>query len=157
MDTLIPLAGIAMIVLIVWMSYLTRQKESKRRAELIGQLIDKFSTGEEFAKAMESPEGWRLAETLSLDQGKSKPTWVGLFIPGAVLVCTGLGFFVLAAIEHEDLVIPGVIISAVGLGLLVSAIVARRAQSKEDNWIDGRTSGASSSDLDTRMGGKRLP
>ncbi len=156
MDTLVPLAGIAMIVLIVWTANLTRQKESKRRAALIGQLIDKFSTGEEFAKAMQGPKGRRLAQTLSLEHDKSRQLWVGLFVAGTVLACLGLAFFALAAIDDNDFVIPAFIVSSIGAALLVSALVTRRAEGKDDNSGDGRDKGHSSSD-DFRNDGTDLP
>ena len=142
-DVLIPLAGIAMIVLIVLIGTKARERATTQRAELIRELIGKFSSGEEFAKAIRGPNGEELTKALALEPRSQSPGWVGLFIPGALLGSLGLGFFLLALIENQDFVIPGIIVSAIGAGLLASAMVARRAwdrkgaNAENENAIDG--------------------
>ena len=137
---LIPLAGIAMIVAIVWFAHTTNRRRAELRAELTRKLIDKFSSGERFTAAMQGPEGARLLRTLSLEDS-AEPKWVGLVVPGAILAGLGLGFFVLAIFKGSDFLIPGVICCSVGAGLLVSAYVARRAGTRNgdsDGESDGR-------------------
>ena len=130
-EVLIPLAGIAMIVLIILIGTRARERATTQRAELIREMIGKFSSGEEFAKAMRGPNGEGLTEVLALEPRSQSRGWVGLFIPGAILGSLGLGFFLLAWIENQNFVIPGVIVSAVGVGLLASALVARGAQGEK--------------------------
>lgn len=134
----VPMAGMAMIVLIVWFVHTTSRRRFETRAELTRNLIDKFSTGEAFASAMQGPEGERLTRALSL-QDTSEPRWVGLLVPGSILTGLGLGFFVLAIFKGSGFAIPGVICCSVGAGLLVSAYVARRAGTRNaDRTGDSR-------------------
>ena len=154
---LIPLGGIAMIVAIVWFVNVTSRKGREHRATLLRHLIEKFSTGEAFAEAMQGPEGARLAETLSLEPAKPKQGWVGLFVPGAVLGCLGLGFFVLASFHDSDYVTPGVVIFAVGAGLLLSAYVARRSEREETRRIEDREGPAPADPSGSRRDGSLVP
>lgn len=126
-SVLVPFAFFAMIVLIVWFTNVTRRRDTDRRAELIRQLIDKFSTGEAFAQAMQSPEGSKLADALSLSRERPKRAWVGLFVPGSILTAMGLGFVVLSLTMGDTYRIPAVVIGSVGIALLVSSYVAWRA------------------------------
>lgn len=127
MSLLVPFAFFAMIVLIVWFTTVTRRRDTDRRAELIRQLIDKFSTGEAFAEAMQSPEGSKLADALSLSREQPKRAWVGLFVPGSILTALGLGFVVLSLTMDDVYRIPAAVIGPVGIALLVSSYVAWRA------------------------------
>ena len=123
---LVPVAFFAMTVLIVWFTNVTRRRDTDRRAELIRQLIDKFSTGEAFAQAMQSPEGSKLADALSLSREQPKRAWVGLFVPGSILTALGLGFVGLSLMMDDVYRIPAVVIGSVGVALLVSSYVAWR-------------------------------
>ena len=125
---LIPIAFFAMIVLIVWFTTVSRRRDTDRRAELIRQLIDKFSTGEAFAEAMQSPEGWKLADALSLSREQPKRAWVGLFVPGSILTALGLGFVLLSFLMGDVYRIPAVVIGSVGVAVLVSSYVAWRVE-----------------------------
>ena len=127
-SVLIPIAFFAMIVLIVWFTTVSRRRDTDRRADLIRQLIDKFSTGEAFAQAMQSPEGWKLAEALSLSREQPKRAWVRLFVPGSILTALGLGFVLLSFMMGEVYRIPAVVIGSVGIALLVSSYVAWRVE-----------------------------
>ena len=126
MSLLVPFAFFAMIVLIVWFTNVTRRRDTDRRAELIRQLIDKFSTGEAFAEAMQSPEGSKLADALSLSREQPKRAWVGLFIPGSILTAIGLGFVFLSLTMGDVYRIPAVVIGSVGVALLLSSYVTWR-------------------------------
>ena len=135
---LVPLAFFAMIVAIVWIGTVTRRRDTDRRADLIRQLIDKFSTGEAFAQAMQSPEGAKLADALSLSQQQPKRAWVGLFVPGSILTAIGLGFVLLSVTMGETYRIPAVVISSVGVALLVSSYVVWRVERADtDEGGDG--------------------
>ena len=124
---LLPIAFFAMIVAIVWLGTVARRRDTDRRAELIRQLIDKFSTGEAFAEAMQGPEGSKLADALSLSREQPRRAWVGLFVPGSILTALGLGFVVLSLTMGDVYRIPAVVIGSVGIALLVSSYVAWRA------------------------------
>ncbi|MCY4534396.1 MAG: hypothetical protein OXB91_03455 [Bryobacterales bacterium] len=125
-SVLIPIAFFAMIVVVVWLGTGTWRRVTDRRAELIRQLIDKFSTGEAFAQAMQSPEGSKLADALSLSREQPKRAWVGLFVPGSILTALGLGFVLLSFMMDVVYRIPAVVIGSVGVALLVSSYVAWR-------------------------------
>lgn len=132
-QVLVPLGFFAMVVLIVWTSSVSRRLEKERRAELVRQVIDKFSTGEAFAQALEST---RLADVLSLEQEDTSQGKARLFTGGAITACLGIGFFILAALGKQQFIVPAVIVSSVGAALLLSSYVAWRARKKADAAID---------------------
>lgn len=126
---LVPLGTMAMVVLIVWVTSDSKRKTKERQAEIVRQLIDKFSTGEAFAAAIQGPEGSKLAEALALEDPEQKPaTWKGLFIPASVLTCLGMGFLVLSLGQRDYLLIPAVVIGSVGLALALSTYVMWRVE-----------------------------
>ena len=132
-EVLVPLGFFAMVVLIVWTTSVSRRLERERRAELIRRVIDKFSTGEAFAQALEST---RLADILSLEQEETSQGKTGLFSGGAITACLGIGFFILTALGKQQFMVPAVIVSSVGVALLLSSYVAWRAREKADAAID---------------------
>lgn len=135
-SVLIPIAFFAMITVLVWLGTVSRRRDTDRRAELIRQLIDKFSTGEAFAQAMQGPEGSKLADALSLSREAPKRPWVGLFVPGSILTALGLGFVGLSLMMDDVYRIPAVVIGSVGVALLVSSYVAWRAD-RDDTDASG--------------------
>lgn len=139
---LLPIAFFAMIVAIVWLGTVARRRDTDRRAELIRQLIDKFSTGEAFAEAMQSPEGSKLADALSLSREQPRRAWVGLFVPGSILTALGLGFVVLSLTMGDVYRIPAVVIGSVGIALLVSSYVAWRADRDDSAQSAGESEDA---------------
>lgn len=135
---MIPIAFFAMITVLVWLGTVSRRRDTDRRAELLRQLIDKFSTGEAFAQAMQSPEGSKLADALSLSREGPKRAWVGLFVPGSILTALGLGFVGLSLMMDQVYRIPAVVIGSVGVALLVSSYVAWRVdRDDKDESGDG--------------------
>lgn len=138
-SVLIPIAFLAMLTVIVWLGTVERRRNTDRRAELIRQLIDKFTTGEAFAQAMQSPEGSKLADALSLSREQPKRAWVGLFVPGSVLTALGLGFVLLSFMMDVVYRIPAVVIGSVGVALLVSSYVAWRVDRDESGAGDDVT------------------
>ena len=81
-NTLVPLGVFAMVVLILWLSHVTRRRAQERRAEIVRRMIEKFSTGEAFAQAIQGPAGSKLASALTLESEKPSKIWKGLFRPG---------------------------------------------------------------------------
>ncbi len=127
---LIPIALFAMVTLIVWFENVTKRQERQRRADLVRALIDRYSSAGELTEALSGAEGRALARALLLDGGERKPKWLGLIVPGTILLSLGLGFLLLAgpAAQSRVFVIPGVICAAIGVALLVSGYVAWRTQ-----------------------------
>jgi len=132
-NTLVPLGVFAMVVLILWFSHGTRRRAQEQRAELIRRMIEKFSTGEAFAQAIQGPAGSKLASALALEREKPSKKWKGLFVPASILTFMGIGFSVLAIVEDDDFLIPAVIIGAVGVALAVSTYVMWRTEERDDD------------------------
>lgn len=128
MYVLIPVAVLAMIVLIVWISNTTQRRETEQRAELMRRLIDKYSSGEAFAQSLRTPEGRMLVDALSLGKKDDQCSPLGLFTGGSITACLGIGFLVLSRVQDPSFFIPGAIVLPIGVALLVSSWVAWRAQ-----------------------------
>ncbi len=141
-NTLVPLGVFAMVVLILWFSHVTRRRAQEQRAEIIRRMIDKFSTGEAFAEAIQGPAGSKLASALALESEKPSKKWKGLFVPASILTFMGVGFSVLALVRDNDFLIPAVIIGAVGVALAVSTYVMWRTEEHDNNGSgDAKTNG----------------
>ncbi len=141
-NTLVPLGVFAMVVLILWFSHVTRRRAQEQRAEIIRRMIDKFSTGEAFAEAIQGPAGSKLASALALESEKPSKKWKGLFVPASILTFMGVGFSVLALVRDNDFLIPAVIIGAVGVALAVSTYVMWRTEERDNNGSgDAKTNG----------------
>ena len=143
LNTLVPLGVFAMVVLILWFSHVTRRRAQEQRAEIIRLMIDKFSTGEAFAQAIQGPAGSKLASALALESEKPSKKWKGLFVPASILTFMGIGFSVLVLVKDNNFLIPAVITGAVGVALAVSTYVMWRTEERDDNssgdaMADGR-------------------
>ena len=128
MEILVPLAMFAMIVAFVWFGNVTRRREDAHRADLMRQVIEKFSSGDEFARTLQSLEGQRLVEALSFGRRDESNSKVGMFTGGAITTCLGIGFFILSRTGPANFWIPAVIVSSIGVALLVSSYVAWRSE-----------------------------
>lgn len=130
-NILVPLGVFAMVVLILWFSHVTRRRAQEQRAEIIRRMIEKFSTGEAFAQAIQGPVGSKLASALTLESEKPTKKWKGLFVPASILTFMGIGLFFLAFVRDDDFLIPAVIIGAVGAALAVSTYVMWRTEEQD--------------------------
>ncbi len=130
----IPFAGIAMIVVIVWLGTREKQARVKARTELHKHLLDKFGSGTELAQFLETEGGKKMIEDLGKGDVSPKERTVRPMIAGTVLTCLGVAFLVLTYRE-PDLVIAGGIVLAIGIGLLIGAFVTLRLSKgwKADN------------------------
>ena len=126
-----------MVVLILWFKHVTRRRAQEQRAEIIRRMIDKFSTGEAFAEAIQGPAGSKLASALALEREKPSKKWKGLFVPASILTFMSIGFSVLALVHDNDFLIPAVIIGAVGVALAVSTYVMWRTEDRDNNGSGG--------------------
>ncbi len=141
-EILVPLATFTFVVLIVWIRSVNTRMVKERRVDLIRQLIDKFSTGEALASAMESPEESRLLEFLALEtkSNRDKLSTLGLYL-GMVPFCLGIGFFILRFSSASHFLIPAVILTSIGVGILASTLLARRYFQKEQEQTEQEWNG----------------
>jgi hypothetical protein len=133
LGTLIPFAFFAMIVLIVFVIARRRQAELRARAEFQKQVLDKFSSGKEFAEFLGSEGSQRFLETLSSHGHGSRERILRGMRGGITLAVLGIGFLLLTGLRH-GLVVPGVLLLALGAGLLISAAASYHFSKK---WSNG--------------------
>ncbi len=129
-NELVPLGVFAMVVLILWLSHVTRRRAQEQRAEIVRRMIEKFSTGEAFAQAIQGPAGSKLASALTLETEKPSKKWKGLFVPASILTLMGIGFAVLALVRDDDFLIAAVVVGAVGVALALSTYVMWRVEER---------------------------
>lgn len=136
---IIPLASFAMVVLLVWIQGINRRRQREQQAEIVRRVIDKFSSGEAFAQAIQGPEGSTLVQVLALaNEERPKKTWKGLILPGSILTLLGIGFSILSWWSNwDDLLIPAVAIGAPGLAILLSMYVMWRIEERGGEEANG--------------------
>lgn len=132
---LVPIAFFAMIVLIVFVVARRRQAELRARAEFQKQILDKFSSGKEFADFLGNEGSQRFLAMLSSPGMGMGPRYRVLrhMRGGITLAVLGLGFLLLTALRR-GFVVPGVLFLALGAGLLISAAVSYHFSKK---WGSG--------------------
>ena len=116
----VPIAFFAMIVLIIFVIVQHRQAELRARAEFQKQVLDKFSSGREFAEFLGTEGSQRFLQSLSASSSGAHERILRTMRGGITLAVLGIGFLLLSATRHVFLV-PGVLILALGVGLLISA------------------------------------
>jgi len=122
-QVLIPIAFFAMIALIVFVVARRRQAELRARAEFQKQILDKFSSGKEFAEFLGTEGSQRFLAMVS-SQGMGPRHRVLRMMRGGITVAVvGIGFLLLTPVRH-GFVVPGVLFLALGAGLLTSAAVS---------------------------------
>lgn len=121
LQVFIPITFFAMVVLIVFVVARRRQAELRARAEFQKQILDKFSSGKEFADFLGTEGSQRFMAMLSQGMGMG-PRYRALrtMRGGITLAVLGLGFLLLTAVRH-GFIVPGVLFLALGAGLLISA------------------------------------
>ena len=131
----VPIALFAMIALIVYVVARRRQAELRARAEFQKQILDKFSSGKEFADFLGTEGSQRFLAMLSSPGMGMGPRYRVLrhMRGGITLAVLGLGFLLLTAIRR-GFVVPGVLFLALGAGLLLSAAVSYHFSKK---WGSG--------------------
>jgi hypothetical protein len=132
----VPIALFAMIVLIVFVIARRRQAELRARAEFQKQILDKFSSGKEFADFLASDGSQRFLAMLSSQSMGMGPRYRVLrhMRGGITLALLGVGFLLLTALRR-GFVVPGVLFLALGAGLLISAAVTYHFSKK---WGGGQ-------------------
>jgi len=136
---LVPFAGIAMVLVIVWLKMRQRQAQVQTRAEFHKQLLDKFGSGREFAEFLESKGSQRFLEELwsQSPESKERPRMTPGLRNGILLAMLGLALSGLSWMWKE-LLIPGVILLALGVGYLISSAISYRPSKK---WSQTKESG----------------
>jgi hypothetical protein len=134
LEPLIPIALFAMIVLIVFVIARRRQAELRARAEFQKQILDKFSSGKEFADFLGSEGSQRFLAMLSSQSMGMAPRYRVLrhVRGGITLAVLGIGFLLLTVLRH-GFVVPGVICLSIGAGLLISAAASYHFSKKWGN------------------------
>lgn len=127
--TLSTLSFFAVVALIAWLLYRRSQVRTQARTEFHRQLLDKFTSGGEFAAFLNSSGGQRLLEGLWSQQVNAKERIVRSMRGGVVLTVLGLGVLGLS-IRNHGMVIPGALIFALGAGFLISTAVSYRLSKK---------------------------
>lgn len=128
-----PIAFFAMLALIVFVIARRRQAELRARAEFQKQVLDKFSSGKEFAEFLGSEGSQRFLDSLSSHAHGSRDRILRGMRSGITLAVLGIGFLLLTPLRH-GFVVPGVIILALGAGLLLSAAASYHFSKK---WSGG--------------------
>jgi hypothetical protein len=133
LEVLIPIAFFAMIALIVFVIARRRQAELRARAEFQKQILDKFSSGKEFADFLGTEGSQRFLESLSAHSFGSRERILRGMRGGITLAVLGVGFLLLTPMRH-GFVVPGVLFLALGVGLLISAAASYHFSKK---WNGG--------------------
>src|SRR5712691_3944796 len=116
---LIPFAFFVAVVLIIWLLLRQRQARIQVRAEFHKQLLDKFSSGREFADFLESKGSQRFLEELWSQKMGPKEQILRSMRNGIVLAVFGFGMLALSW-RTKGLLVPAVLILALGFGFLIS-------------------------------------
>lgn len=120
---LVPVAGIAMIIFVLWFNSREKRAKIQARAELNKQLLEKFASAQELTEFLERESGQRFLDGMGPGKQETpKEKILGIIVPGCILTAIGSGFFWLGT-DRSGLLIPGAVISATGVGLLIAAAV----------------------------------
>lgn len=131
---MIPIIAIAgsftMVVAIVWLITRSKQRGAQYRAEVQLKMIEKFGSGPEFVKFLESPTG---RQFLHQSQRSTRERVLGGIRTGIILLFLGGGFFFGYFAERDPgFFIPGFIMTGLGLGFVVSSLISWKLTQKLD-------------------------
>ena len=124
-STLVPLGVFAMVVMIVWLVHLAKEKKLREQAELQKHFLNKFNSAQELTQFLDTPQGQSFLKDLQIggNTGGPKERIIGSIKSGVLLLVLGGGFWILRRFE-EDLIYPAVILLALGIGFLISAAIS---------------------------------
>lgn len=120
---LVPLAFFATILVIAWLVVLYRRSQAQARAQFQKQVLDKFTSGREFAEFLESPASKRFLDELGSRGPKEQI--LSSMRTGIVLAALGFGLLALS-LAKRGFLIPGVLALALGAGFLIATAVSYR-------------------------------
>ena len=128
---LVPFGAFALAFLILWLFLRYKQTRLQARADFHKQLLDKFTSGREFADFLESKGSQRFLQELWSQSIGPKDRILNAMRNGIVLAVLGLGLVGLS-FTRGGLLVPAVIVLALGFGFLISTAVSHRLSRKWD-------------------------
>lgn len=147
----LPLIIFAVVWVAAWSFHYVRARD---RRDLFLKLLDKFATGEELERFLQTPEGKRLLDRMAgrrwgrrayhsndmtLGDHDARTAMIQGIYPAIILAFVAGGLAVAGIIfGHERLLIPALIIGSVAVGLIIASLVALRiAKSNDDPRLTG--------------------
>ena len=128
-NILVPLGLFAMIVLLVWLRHRAAQAKALVRTDVQKHLLDKFNSGEELTRFIESDDGRRFLEQLTVERTDPRAAQLWPVRVGIVLAVLAIGLLALST-QDGGLVFPGIMALTLGIGVLIAAWVSHRLVSK---------------------------
>jgi hypothetical protein len=127
----IPLGAFALVAALVWMANRRKLAMAANDRDVQLALLSKFSTAEQMAQFLASPEGRRFVDQMSKPKGFDPRRQVIDYLTGGVMTLfIGIAMIAVARLGMAVLAIPGFICVGTGLALLVAACftypIARR-------------------------------
>ncbi len=137
MEDLAPIIiGVVLIIAAAWViTVIVRAFKEKSilrtRAELYNRLLDKFSSGNEFAEYLESETGRRFVEEITVESAAPTSKILSSIQRGVILTLIGFGMVVLANLFFGgDLfnmaAAGGTVVLMLGVGFLISTVITYR-------------------------------
>lgn len=118
---------IAFLFLATWLYKLNNSKHEiavEARTQRFNKLIDKFDTSHELIEFLKSENGLKALDTLTTTHSMIKiPLLVSVSV-GIILICSGLGSFVLMTLMDPDLIFPAIGTSSIGIGFLIASSIS---------------------------------
>jgi len=130
---IVPLAFFAFVAILAWLGSRRKQAQIRATSEFHKQLLDKFGSGREFTEFLESPGGQKFMDELWSRESRPREQILRVVRIGVVMTVLGLGLLGLTALRRGFLV-PGVIVVCSGAGFLISAAVSNYLSKK---WGSG--------------------
>ena len=125
------LGTFVLIAWIVWVVNKTRRERVTRTLELQSRMLEKFTSSDEFANFIKTPEGQRYLRDMTAEPRKNPKTRIITSVrTGVVLVVLGVGLIAISFLVgfenpmEEGPFIIGFIGLFLGLGFLASAAVS---------------------------------
>jgi hypothetical protein len=118
-----------MIGWLVWLLTRTNHLKTKARIELHQRLLERMNSVQEIVQLMQTDEGRRFLEALSVDRTTQLEQIRATVQKGVILTTVGLGALSIRLFFQSGFgvfIVMGILVCAGGLGLLISAGVAYR-------------------------------
>lgn len=138
---LVPLGFFALVIAIVWLAIRHKQAKMRARAEFNKQLLDKFSSGQEFAAFLDSKGSQRFLDELWSRNAGAKDQMLHSMKVGVIFSAVGLGLFS-AMFMDKGFFIPAVIFFSIGVGYLIVSFISHRLSLQ---WARSRDADAANS------------
>lgn len=137
----VPVALFAMVGVIVWLALRNKQVRLRTQAEFQKSLLDKFSSGQEFAGFLESEGGKKFLDQLWSPRASARRRLLAIIVLGVIFSTVGLGLLALGFFAHgqRGIMFPAVVFLALGVGFLISAVITNRLLKQ---WGEGAESRA---------------